>query len=623
MVFLSTFVNLLALASSLWLGFYIITRSPRSHISWLAALTLWSLSSYFLHNSLAINLPASSVLPGLRTLVLFVVPLWLHLSLELISVGASPPQHPLSPTLTRVGMVLAYAFAVWMVFVSITMPSSILEISTLPRLYTSDPTAGPFYSLVLILLLSIIPPTLYILHYGRRLGFSASLRQQFTIFLIATAIASTGGFYIAIASLLRLDFPILPGDAFLAIGVTMLGYAVAKYNALIEGRRVEREFLYTMFAVGSLTAFYVSITLILYLGQQISFLTLILTIAGTLSFNTLYDGVRVALDRLFYQRQFQQLRGNLRALAHEAGTGRTLSEQLQRIATSVGTAMGIRRGFIALKNEEGFVVAASHEANPVGQVFPLSTLTANEIIGLVRPERKGLEGMSLLVPLFGGSSQIGALVLGEKEDKEPYSEQDLEFLDDLAETASVIHALRVQEQNIQKISAMVADYRERGRTLELQVQQLLSERAGESKPSPTDAADDEFMKQVEDAMRHLHDFSYLGEHPLAKLRLVELGMTKQKDGSTFIERGKAVSEILTKALQKVRPHGAEPGISQIPSREWHPFIILYDSYSKDEPNRNIMARLYISEGTFNRTRRRALRSVAKALTEMEQEVLKG
>jgi hypothetical protein len=34
-----------------------------------------------------------------------------------------------------------------------------------------------------------------------------------------------------------------------------------------------------------------------------------------------------------------------------------------------------------------------------------------------------------------------------------------------------------------------------------------------------------------------------------------------------------------------------------------------------------MSKLYISEGTFSRTRRRAVRSVAKALQEMEREVL--
>jgi DNA-directed RNA polymerase specialized sigma24 family protein len=47
--------------------------------------------------------------------------------------------------------------------------------------------------------------------------------------------------------------------------------------------------------------------------------------------------------------------------------------------------------------------------------------------------------------------------------------------------------------------------------------------------------------------------------------------------------------------------------------------VLYDAYLLGEPNREIMSKLYISEGTFNRTRRRAIRALAKALLEMERE----
>jgi hypothetical protein len=68
----------------------------------------------------------------------------------------------------------------------------------------------------------------------------------------------------------------------------------------------------------------------------------------------------------------------------------------------------------------------------------------------------------------------------------------------------------------------------------------------------------------------------------------------------------------------LRPEGDPPPNSSAPTREWHAFIILYNSYVLDEPNRDIMSRLYISEGTFNRTRRRALHTVAESLAEMEQ-----
>jgi hypothetical protein len=84
---------------------------------------------------------------------------------------------------------------------------------------------------------------------------------------------------------------------------------------------------------------------------------------------------------------------------------------------------------------------------------------------------------------------------------------------------------------------------------------------------------------------------------------------------THLERGKALNQALCSALEKLRPSTTEPR-SPIP-REWYAYLILRDAYLNDLSNREIMARLYISEGTFNRTRRAAVRSVRRALHEME------
>ena len=53
----ATAISLLLLAASLWLGFYILTRSPHSAPSRLAALMLWSLATYFACNALLSSLP--------------------------------------------------------------------------------------------------------------------------------------------------------------------------------------------------------------------------------------------------------------------------------------------------------------------------------------------------------------------------------------------------------------------------------------------------------------------------------------------------------------------------------------------------------------------------------------
>lgn len=87
---------------------------------------------------------------------------------------------------------------------------------------------------------------------------------------------------------------------------------------------------------------------------------------------------------------------------------------------------------------------------------------------------------------------------------------------------------------------------------------------------------------------------------------------------THIDRGKALNKVLVQAIHQLQPDGVPPNPHSVPPREWHQFIILHDSYVRDEMNRDIMSRLYIGEGTFNRTRRRALQGVARALQEMEE-----
>jgi hypothetical protein len=67
------------------------------------------------------------------------------------------------------------------------------------------------------------------------------------------------------------------------------------------------------------------------------------------------------------------------------------------------------------------------------------------------------------------------------------------------------------------------------------------------------------------------------------------------------------------AVEALKPAGALPA-GAVP-REWYSYIILHEAYWQGVSNRDIMSKLYISEGTFNRTRRAAIRSVARTLLE--------
>jgi hypothetical protein len=80
-----------------------------------------------------------------------------------------------------------------------------------------------------------------------------------------------------------------------------------------------------------------------------------------------------------------------------------------------------------------------------------------------------------------------------------------------------------------------------------------------------------------------------------------------------VERGRQLQQLLTEALESFRPAEKRPA-EPLP-RVWYNYVVLHDAYVEGAQNREIMARLYISEGTFNRTRRNALRGLARSLLE--------
>ncbi len=616
----TTVVNLLALAAALWLGFYVVTRSPKSRVAWLAALTLWSIASLFLHNVIAVNLPESGLSARLRPVIVLALPLWFHLTFRLSPEETRWWLWTRSPAVSRLVIGLAYGSALAVIAGGV-VPGTLspgAEIGTAARL--SGRASGRLYPLAILFLLVWGALSFVNLWQGRARTRDSGLRRRFAPLLAATLLAHLGILYIMLGVWLRLDWPTLPGDGALGVGVVLLGYAVARYNALVQARALRRDFAYATLAVGLLTLFYYLVALALYHSGHVSFLSLMLVIAVAISSHALYDGVRAGLDRFFYQAQFRQLRANLRALAQEAGGGQPLPEQLQAILGALCRALDIEAGFIGLLQGDDLVVAAARQSREVGQAIP--ALPAGETTTLPQPAPPGLEGMRLLVPLYAGGAQVGVLALGPKASGQPYDGADLELLEDLADQmAAVIYTARLQEENARAINQMVADFRAREQRLQRQVQRLVAERAERSGPALEGVSDEAFISLVEDGLRRLHDFPYLGEQALARLQIVDQRLEKREaEFVTHLDRGRALNQVLLQALHKLRPPGEEPPSHQVPPREWHQYIILHDAYALGELNRDIMGRLYIGEGTFNRARRRAVRGVAKALQEMEEEV---
>ncbi len=637
----TTVINLLGMAAALWLGLYIVTRSLYSLLSWLAALTLWVLASFFLTNALLNNIPANLYTAWMHHLVVFVLPLMLHLTYLLLPDPLRFRQLTRLARINRVAIPVAYLVAAFL-FVGGALPTT-PSIGLFPAIRGTNPEPGtiglmspstpPLFPLFVIYLVLVSALALYNLWRAREHMRRTTLAHPFTTIFLAVAIAGVGGIYVALGTMLHADLPTVPSDILLVTGVILVGVAVARYSALLEGRPLERDFIYSLTLTGSLTTLYTLVVLILYLSGQVSFVMLALTLVGTVAANALFDALRLTLDRLFYRRQFQQMRLNLRELAHEAGAAASVGERLQAILDSTCRMMRIQQAFIALAQENQFIVQATRGAIPTGQVLPADALGARESIGIVHANRKGLTGFKLLIPLCAGETQMGALVLGSQETRQNFSDADLDLLEDLGDQiAGLVYGIHQHEQNARELNAMVEHFREKERALELQVQQMLvaSELQPAVVPLALEGADkqawdeERLLPLVEDGLRHLHDSAFLGEHELAQLSVVnERIRARPGETVTFIDRGKAVAAVLEEALEKLRPEGSPPARTEVAPREWHLYTILHASYVEDEPNREIMARLYISEGTFNRTRRRALRALAKAVGEMEEKASEG
>lgn len=614
-------ITLVSITVALWLGLYLVTRASDSRRAWLSALTVWAVGAWFIHNVLQTSLPHYREVAWLLWFgqaIKFAPTLWFHLSCQLLY--ETTPVSPRQNILLRWVIGLSYGVTLLQVldtgrgFVNMATPEEI-------------PSYGLFLALLFIL------PLWAMWNFYRALvqvRFPV-LRRQFLHLLVATAVAYVGGLYTGMGIYFRWNLLFFPSYAVLAVGVILLGYGVVKYDALVEGRSIERDALYSIAGVGIVTLFYTLVALILWVTGAIGISALVTFLVCAVITHTLSDGGRTILDRLFYRGHLRKLRTDLRQLAQETGTSNTLSEQLGLVLDTVCQSVGAGDGFIAIRQlkDADFVVTNSRDARWRERELAAAILVAAEMVelgdaGAVRPE---LESMALLVPLADNRTQNGALVLGRKLSGVPYRPEELDYLETVGpQLAVMIESAHQQEARVLQLEQAMEAYRARERILQQQMQQLVTVPTA-TVDGPSDLDDETMVTLTEDALRHLNDFAYLGEHDLVKLQVVNKFVAKattpnyRLSGVTHVDQGKALHGLLLQAVEALRPAGAQPSTYAVPSREWHNFLILHENYVKGELTRDIMARLYIGEGTYNRTRRRALRSVAKAIQEMEQQVL--
>ena len=604
-------VNYIALIIAWWFGLYVVTRNPRRLISWLTGLTFWTMAGLFLNILLALTPPPPPHnFPGWLQYFFLIWPMgtfeggsgsWLQgwsitLSIMLwhhVTVLLRPGKLN-NWRWTRI--ISGYGIAVTVILIQL-LQTHLLYTSTVgDPLYLSTLQPGPLYPVIAASILLYTGMSIYNLLRSIKAAPNAIERGQFTTLGIATLIAGFSAPISILGSTLSLPVPMVLLSVLYIITITMMGYSVARYSALSEGRTMRRDLAYNAIAMAITISLYVLVTwasVSFYNAPVAAFIPMILLAITT---HMLVDMARLTLDSIFHRRDNRELRANFRRLAGDIGeqdSKEIISFALDSMSSTVPATYSLILLF------DGDQVKETASRNWTQKLPPINPadLSTDDVLPLEPghfPEP--LHDATLLIPLYADTTQLGAVILGRPVNGLAYSQADIEALlypsDKLAEVIRDIQQQRLYLDQLAKTTA--------------QSRRKIGKESGKLS-----------VKEAENALRNLTDYAYLGDSKVATMNLTKKHLSP--DETTHLDKGKAVYKIIIEALDKLRPEETDVPDYPIP-REWHAYLVLYDAYVVGKPNRDIMSKLYISEGTFNRTRRAAIRSIARALEEMEAQL---
>lgn len=565
-------VDLIAMGTCLWMAFYLFARGFPSQITLRGAILLLALAVFFF--SAYTNLFRQIVgMSAIRSVCLIIgLGAWHDITLYLI-----PPAVRHRKRSWTIAVFLLGAVAI--TFLLSTENAYIGEQGN--NLYVARMGIGLPYILYgafeIIALISI----LYNLLAKERVGLTPVGRY----FLFASLFAVGGVGYGIIALALSPPVPRIIQDLMIFSGVFMIGVSVARHQTLIERRTTLQDFPITSLTVLLLAIAYALTALRLGLPLQlVGPITAFVVLT-----HALYDLVREFLERLRIRNE-STFRKQMRRLENQSSED-TLRLRLQAGLDLLCRTLDSSRGFIAIKRGDEFVVTASRSSVEVEARFPESTVSYEDISNA---QNEQIPGILHFAPSFDGPTQIAVVGIGKPNRKLEYSNGDLELLSEVADQVGTIVSLGSLQPQLSQIITQSEINESEAKLV-----------AGEMLDAMEIHPDQEFVKIVEDGLRHLSDYIELGQSALAN----KLGLGT----GSHIERGRELHRIIIESIELLRPAEKRPP-EPLP-RVWYNHAVLHDAYVEGVPNREIMARLYISEGTFNRTRRNAIRGLARLLME--------
>jgi hypothetical protein len=578
-------VDLLAMAITLWMAFYLFARGYPNPITLRAVVILLALS-FFFHSAYTNLFHQVSGTAALRAVMLIAgLSSWYGLTYRLAAGREQPRQNWLGIGIYVLGAGIA----------ALMLSDTSIFIGEQGNvLYVARMGVGLPFVLYGIFQIMVCAGILYNLLSGDRIG----LTSQGRFFLVASILPTIGVGYGILALAIVPPLPRLIQDLIVFGGVFLLGISVLRHQLMVERRTTFQDFPLTTLVVLSLAAVYAFIALRLGLPPE----TLATVVTFAVLTHAVYDLVREFLERLRFRRE-SDFRKRLRQFDGDGAAEHALRTHLQEGLDRLCRNLNATGGLIAVRRDADFLVTATHRSAPLDTRLGAALVACDD---LARSQSDTIPGLAWLAPSFEGQTQIAVVGIGKPKAKPDFSGGDLDLLAEFADQVGTVVSLdNLRPQRDEQIRRLVAE----SRIGEEELSSLAGGMLGSIGTNPAP----EFVKIVEEGLRNLPDFIILGQSPLADRLDIR--------GETHVERGRRLQQLLVESIDSLRPADQRPP-EPLP-RVWYNHAVLHDAYVEGVPNREIMARLYISEGTFNRTRRNALRGLARLIEEKNKMAVSG
>jgi hypothetical protein len=569
--------SLICMALTLWLAFYLFARGFPNLIAMRAVLSMLAVSVFFLATYNNFFMPAHGSAALLAVLLILGMTCWYSVTFQLLSSAHRHKYQSMEITI--------YTLAI------ATIALLIITKTSFPRqggndVFVAQLEGNPVYFLYGMTQIIIFASSFFNLLVDKKIR----LTSQGRFFLFTSAFPTLAVIYGILALFFQNPpFPRLFQDFFVFSGVFMFGLSVARHKSLIERRTIFQDF--PIIGVAMFTLVFVYLITAIFMGIQPQYFGLIA--AATIITHSLYDLIREFLERARQQKD-TLLRKKLYLLESGEINEEKLYDYLQESLELLCKNLNTTSGLIAIRKEEKLLVIACKNSAQMDSEISEDLVESDDVF----QSAGKIHNIEWMTSSFEGQKPVALVGIGTSSAKLNYSAGELELFTEFADHVGTIVSIgNLRPKTDKQMIELVENANAQARDMESIAEDMLETLS--SNP------EERLVKVVEEGLRKYSDYIVLGQSPLAEWVGAE--------GNSHIERGKQVQKVLSKAIETLRPAEARPE-EPLP-RIWYNYVVLHDAYVKGVINREVMARLYISEGTFNRIRRNAIKGVTRWLLE--------